>query len=573
MHNVIGIEFQYFLPRYASLPNDTILNDVNGKPVLKPGGVINTEVHDGTAYMDTSAIDNLAVPTEEIVLFSATKNSFNEEGFSQTFLGDKIWYNINLTAIYDDNGNQIGTRKGLITRRASSSGYIDIPKDWRVVKYRRWLIDEPSRLRLLNQDQDILTSKTAYQSKFLYSSTRRVYTSPTTFYVGLSLEGGLNSVNSNGIRYNSNYTVLSSISAKDRNIFELDANYNPVDISLFKIKNLDNCVFNSVSAELNSNLYIDSEDSSLYSSTFASYGSITMAGSNMTNIMCQDTYNINLTDTTFSVTTSLGYTTLEANNSYITRCVFGVIKGGLSGNSNPQPAVAWLQLTINSSTLLDVTYGSSTSYNYISDSRIVFSSIYVHYSPSFGSGDSINGREIFRISTSVLSQVVLQIGRNVDKVLIKDVLFYNSNSLRTGGYYRYLVTSGGTLFSQIVKLNQVTKKLYYESRDASDVLTVNQFAVLENLVPGTPTIGTAVTGNTQATVSYTAPSLDNGSVITSYVATSSPGGLTGTLVQAGSGVITVTGLTNGVAYTFTVRAINSIGTSLTSNASNVVTPI
>jgi hypothetical protein len=55
--------------------------------------------------------------------------------------------------------------------------------------------------------------------------------------------------------------------------------------------------------------------------------------------------------------------------------------------------------------------------------------------------------------------------------------------LRTGGYYRYLVTSGGTLFSQIIKLNQAFKKLYYESRDASDVLTVNQFAVLENLVP------------------------------------------------------------------------------------------
>jgi hypothetical protein len=250
MHNLIGIEFQYFLPRYASLPNDTILNDVNGKPVLKPGGVINTEVHDGTDYMDTLAIDNLAVPTEEIVLFSATKNSFNEEGFSQTFLCDKIWYDINLTAIYDDNGIQISTRKGLITRRANLNDTIDIPKDWRVVKYRRWLVDEPSRLRLLNQDQDPLTSKTAYQSKFLFTSVRRVSTDPTTFYVGLSLEGGFNSLNSGGIRYNAVYTVLTSISAKDKNIFELDSNYNPVKVIRFVADGLDNVVFNSVSAEL-----------------------------------------------------------------------------------------------------------------------------------------------------------------------------------------------------------------------------------------------------------------------------------------------------------------------------------
>jgi uncharacterized protein (TIGR02145 family) len=95
-------------------------------------------------------------------------------------------------------------------------------------------------------------------------------------------------------------------------------------------------------------------------------------------------------------------------------------------------------------------------------------------------------------------------------------------------------------------------------------------AVTPVTVPGAPTIGSAVAGNAQASVSFTAPSITGGSAITGYTVTSNPGGVTGT----GSGTpITVTGLTNGTSYTFTVVATNAVGNSASSAASNAVTPV
>jgi len=91
-------------------------------------------------------------------------------------------------------------------------------------------------------------------------------------------------------------------------------------------------------------------------------------------------------------------------------------------------------------------------------------------------------------------------------------------------------------------------------------------------IPDAPIIGTAVAGCAQATVSFTAPSSNGGAAITSYTATSNPEGLTATVYQADGGDITVTGLTNGTSYTFTVTATNAIGTSIASAASSSVTP-
>ena len=85
---------------------------------------------------------------------------------------------------------------------------------------------------------------------------------------------------------------------------------------------------------------------------------------------------------------------------------------------------------------------------------------------------------------------------------------------------------------------------------------------------GAPTIGTATAGALNASVAFTAPTY-TGSGITGYTATSSPGGITGT---GASSPITVSGLTAGTAYTFTVTATTAAGQSSASAASNSVTP-
>jgi hypothetical protein len=83
-----------------------------------------------------------------------------------------------------------------------------------------------------------------------------------------------------------------------------------------------------------------------------------------------------------------------------------------------------------------------------------------------------------------------------------------------------------------------------------------------------PTGVSASGGSGQATVSFTPPD-DLGSPFTLFTITSNPGNI---VASGTSSPVTITGLTNGLGYTFTVKGTNEGGFSQTSDPSNSVTP-
>lgn len=95
------------------------------------------------------------------------------------------------------------------------------------------------------------------------------------------------------------------------------------------------------------------------------------------------------------------------------------------------------------------------------------------------------------------------------------------------------------------------------------------------VAPSTPSAPTATRGNGQVALSWTAPS-NGGSAITDYeIDYSSNSGSSWDVFADGTSSATsatVTGLTNGTAYVFRIRAVNAAGTSSSSPASSSVTP-
>ncbi len=123
------------------------------------------------------------------------------------------------------------------------------------------------------------------------------------------------------------------------------------------------------------------------------------------------------------------------------------------------------------------------------------------------------------------------------------------------------LTNGTTYIFTVVATNAV----------GSSAPSLPPNPVTPMVVPGAPTDVTAVAGNAEATVSWTAPTDTGGSGLLVYTVFSNPDGLTA-VAAAPQISASVAGLTNGTRYTFTVIATNSAGNSVTSSPSNSVTP-
>jgi large repetitive protein len=94
-------------------------------------------------------------------------------------------------------------------------------------------------------------------------------------------------------------------------------------------------------------------------------------------------------------------------------------------------------------------------------------------------------------------------------------------------------------------------------------------AVTPSTVPNAPTGITVASGDAQVTVSFTAPTNNGGSSVTGYTVTAS----NGSTISGTTSPLIITELTNGTAYTFTVKATNVNGDSVASSASASATPL
>ncbi len=116
--------------------------------------------------------------------------------------------------------------------------------------------------------------------------------------------------------------------------------------------------------------------------------------------------------------------------------------------------------------------------------------------------------------------------------------------------------------------NGTTYYFMVKAKDAAGLgLASAELQATPATVPGAPTNVTAAAGDGMAVIRFTPPSDNGGRAIAGYEVISSPGHIT---VTGTSSTITITGLTNGTSYTFTVRAVNAMGTSTAAESNSVV---
>ena len=131
------------------------------------------------------------------------------------------------------------------------------------------------------------------------------------------------------------------------------------------------------------------------------------------------------------------------------------------------------------------------------------------------------------------------------------------------------VPASGTLALSYNTTYSVTATATDLAGNAAADVTANELVIgAAAAVPAAPSFTTVTPGDRSVTLAWSVPA-DNYSAITGYQVTGSPsGGCAFTTATT----CTVTGLTNGTSYTFTVKASNGVGTGAASSPSAPVVP-
>jgi uncharacterized repeat protein (TIGR02543 family) len=129
------------------------------------------------------------------------------------------------------------------------------------------------------------------------------------------------------------------------------------------------------------------------------------------------------------------------------------------------------------------------------------------------------------------------------------------------------IKTGATAYAIV---NNVSTLLGTASQDGTITiaLTSDPEVVVAAVKPGAPTnVSATSSGNQQSVISWSAPTTNGGSAITGYTVTANTGGTCTTSAFS----CTISNLANGTAYTFTVTATNSVGTSVASSSASATT--
>ncbi|MFP5039385.1 fibronectin type III domain-containing protein [Parasediminibacterium sp. JCM 36343] len=301
-------------------------------------------------------------------------------------------------------------------------------------------------------------------------------------------------------------------------------------------------------------------------------GSIVFGSSTLTRVQNVTVNNNNGLILNGSIT---GYGIWALNNGIVTLGANNFAASSATGSSSSYiDASGTGKFTLNGVTTSATTFPIGTS---------------SYYAPLILTGGT-TGRNITTGVKSTLSHVAASPNNVVNlewsilaSAATSPTVTFQYNTLNQGTGYASTSPVLGTYVSAYAEsalgtVSTVSSNTYSVATAAAIALpttTANLYAIGNShafllTVPGAPTSVTATAGNGQASVAFTPPVDNGGAAITTYTVTSTPGGFTPT---GSSSPIVVTGLTNGTAYTFTVKATNSVGQSAASTASSAVTPV
>ena len=149
------------------------------------------------------------------------------------------------------------------------------------------------------------------------------------------------------------------------------------------------------------------------------------------------------------------------------------------------------------------------------------------------------------------------------------------SSVSFGGYSATVTPAGSNTFNVVVPSGPTGQVEAVATLNGGGTLSLGNVDFSGSATPAPPTPAspplavTATAGDASASVSWAAPASSGSYAVSTYQVIASPGGQ----MCLTSGLsCTVDGLTNGTAYTFTVKALTGAGWSAASEPSNAVVP-